>query len=336
MKPSHTNQTLTRRQAVARTAQAAAACLVAPAVSPLQAAPPGPPAPTLAARRLTIGIATLGFDQLTNAALAQELADAGCRTIQLFLSQTDSAFWRYNGRADVSSLTPDRARAIAQTYRGAGLNLHSLGVYTNLIHPDPAERAANLAYFEALMEIGRNMGVSVFVTESGHHHDPRVPEPAVALHFQDAVWPQMVATLRDLAARAEQHDAQVLLEPFHRGFLASAKRLRLLLEEVNSPRIRALLDPANLIEVNDLEEMFQQLGPWIDCLHAKDRKLHTDRGVAAGQGDLDYGTFVRLAAQHAPHAPIILEYVGPKDYRAALAHLRQALRQAGIEEQTHP
>ena len=313
-------------------AQAAAACLVGSAVSPLQAAPPGQPASPAAGRKLTVGIATLGFDKLTNTDLAKELAGAGCHTIQLFLSQTDSTFWRYNGRADVSSLTRDRCQAIAQTYRSAGLSIHSLGVYTNLIHPDPAERAANLAYFEAMMEVGRNMGVNVFITEAGHYNNPKAPEPAVPHHFQDAVWPQMVATIRDLAARAEKHDAKVLLEPFHRGFLASAKRVRVLLEEINSPRIRALLDPANLIEVNDLDEMFQQLGPWIDCLHAKDRKLHTDRGVAAGQGDLDYGKLVRLAAQHAPHAPLIIEYVGPQDYKAALAHLRNALRQAGIEE----
>ena len=52
----------------------------------------------------------------------------------------------------------------------------------------------------------------------------------------------------------------------------------------SSPRIRALLDPANLLELNDLEEMFDQLESWIDCLHAKDRKLHVDRGVPAGQG----------------------------------------------------
>ena len=55
------------------------------------------------------------------------------------------------------------------------------------------------------------------------------------------------------------------------------------LEEVDSPRIRALLDPANVLEV---EEMFTQLGPWIDCLHAKDWKLHMIRGLLAGQGDI--------------------------------------------------
>ena len=175
--------------------------------------------------------------------VAKMLASAGFRTIQLFLSQTDSKFWRYNSRADVSSLTADRCKAIAETYRGAGLRIHSIGVYTNLIHPDATERAANLEYFDAMMAIGGHMGVRTFITEAGHYHDPAKPEPAVPVHFQDAVWPQTIATVRDLAARAEKHDAKVLLEPFYRGFFATAKRTRLFLEEVNSPRIRALLDP---------------------------------------------------------------------------------------------
>ena len=84
--------------------------------------------------------------------------------------------------------------------------------------------------------------------------------------------------------------------------------------------------------MNDLEEMFQQLGPLIDCLHAKDRKLHADRGVGAGKGDLDYPRFVTLAARHTPHAPLVLEYVGPADYKDALAHLRNAMRAAGVPE----
>lgn len=323
---------LHRRQAMVRTAQAAALCALGSSPALLRAAAPDQTATRTSARKLTIGISTMGFDQFSNAALAKELSAAGVRTIQLFLSQTDSKFWQYNSRADVSSLTAERCRAIAETYRNAGITIHSIGVYTNLIHPSAAERAANLAYFEAMMKIGGHLGVRTFITEAGHFHDPRQPEPAVPLHFQDAVWPQMIATVKDLVKRAEQHDAKVLLEPFHRSFLASAKRVRVFLEEVNSPRIRALLDPANLIEVNDLEEMFQQLGPWIDCLHAKDRKLHTDRGVAAGAGDLDYRKFVTLATQHTPHAPLILEYVGPQDYKAALIHLRSAMQQAGVVE----
>lgn len=320
------NRTMSRRQMLCGTAQAAAACGISLMAAPARAVTERSQA------ALTVGISTLGFADRTNAALAKELAGAGFGTIQLFLAQTDSAFWKYNGRSDVSSLTPARCRDIAAVYRDAGLEIHSIGVYTNLIHPDPAEIQANIAYFEAMMEIGGHMGVRTFINEAGHYHDAKSPAPSIPLEYQDAVWTSMVATGHRLADLAAKQDAKVLLEPFYRGFLASAKRLRLFVEEVNSPRLRVLLDPANLIELNDLDEMFAQLTPWTDCLHAKDRKLHTDRGVAAGKGDLDYTRFVTLAAQRTPAAPLILEYVGPKDYLDARAHLRSAMQTAGIQE----
>jgi sugar phosphate isomerase/epimerase len=297
---------------------AAALPLAAATMPGKAAAAPSPAAPIT-------GISTLGFGQYTNAELAKELAANGIRTVQLFLTQRDSNHWVYNGRGDVSALDEARCRDIAGAYRAEGIALHSIGVYTNLIHPDPEERRANLAYFEAMFRVGEAMDVRTFITEAGHY-EPDEPAHGVPHYFREDVWRQMVETGRELMAAAENHGATVLFEPFYRGFLASAKRTRLFLEDLGSPRARALLDPANLIELNDLEEMFAQLGPHIDCLHAKDRKLHVDHGVAAGQGDLDYDVFVALAARHTPHAPFILEYVGPDDYQQALALLEGAIQ----------
>jgi len=306
---------------------AAALCGLGLAPASLHAAAASSP------HKLKIGISTLGFSEHTNASLAKELAGAGIRVVQLFFNQTDSKCWKYNNRTDVSALTPDRCKVIAATYRDAGVAIHSIGVYTNLIHPDEAERNANIEYFEAMMKIGDCMDVHAFVSESGHYHNPKEPEPNIQLHFQDAVWVQMVETAKKLGAIAEKHQSKVLLEPFYRGFFASAKRLRMFVEAVNSPAIRVLLDPANLIEINDLDEMFNQLGPFIDCLHAKDRKMHIERGVAAGKGDIDYHRFVTLASKLNPPVPLILEYVGQKDYQDAVAHLRRVMKEAGIAEE---
>jgi len=316
---SMNEQLLTRRQLLAGGAAAAALSRGPVSVAHAFSKPASEP---------TIGIATLQFRTYSNAQLAEELAAEGVTTVQLFLSQTDSTYWRYNGRSDLSDLTADRCKRIAETYRSAGIAIHSIGVYTNLIHPDENERRANLAYFADMMQVGAHMGVRTFITEAGHYHNPNEPAPAVEYHFQENVWKMMVSVGRELAALAQEHDAIVLMEPYYRHFLASAKRTRVYLEEVGSPRLRALLDPANLLELNDLGEMFDQLGPWIDCLHAKDRKLHVDQGVPAGQGDLDYPRFVRLAAERTPHAPLILEYVGPENYKQALAHLRGAIAAA--------
>ena len=281
---------------------------------------------------VTVGLATFQFRTYSNDQLARELAEQGVKVIQLFLSQTDSDYWRYNGRSDLSGLTPARSEKIDTIYRSLGISIHSLGVYTNLIHPDPAERKANLDYFRAMMDVGSQMDVRTFITEAGHYHDPTKPAPAIEYHLQEDVWKRMVDTGHQLDEIAATYDATVLFEPFYRHFFATAKRTRVYLQEVNSPRIRALLDPANLLEFDDTPEMFEQLSGLIGCLHAKDRKLHVDRGVPAGQGDLDYHEFVRLAAEKTPEAPLILEYVGPDNYKQALSHLRAVIQDLGLKE----
>ncbi len=314
---------MTRRAAIKTAATVGAALAVLPATSP--ALPD-----SAAASSVTIGMATLGFEELTNEQLAAEMAQAGVSVVQLMLNQRDSRYWAYNGRSDLSTLTVDRCRAIADAYRSARIRIHSLSVYTNLIHPDAAERKANLDYFEGMMKAADAMGVDTLITEAGHFQ-PQGAAPQVEYYLQEEVWRRMINVGKQLAKLAEAYQKTVLFEPFYRGFLTTAKRTRLFLEEVGSPRLRALLDPANLLEVNDLEEMFRQLKPWIECIHAKDRKLHTDQGVPAGKGDLDYALFVKLAVQHVPKAPLVLEYVGSKDYKEALAHLRRTLANAGLK-----
>ncbi len=284
-----------------------------------------------AAAGVKVGIATTQFRDQTNASLAKELSGQRVKMIQLFLTQKDSDYWRYGGRSDLDGLTPGRCKEIAGIYRDAGIAIHSIGVYTTLIHPDPSEIKANLDYFERMMVVGEHMEVRSFVSEAGHYQPPG-PAPRIPYDFQEEVWYRTVKTVKELARIADAHGSTVLLEPIYRSIFASAKRTRVFLEEVGSQRIRALLDPANLLEANDLEEMFDQLQPWIDCLHAKDRKLHVTKGVGAGEGDLDYLKFVKLAAGRTPEAPLMLEYVGTDDYRQALDHLRSVLQKAGLRE----
>ncbi|MCW5982511.1 MAG: sugar phosphate isomerase/epimerase [Bryobacteraceae bacterium] len=287
--------------------------------------------PNASARSVPVGIATTQFRDQTNQSLAAELKKQGVRHIQLFFTQRDSDYWRYGVPSDLKGMTPGRAKEIADIYHAAGMTIHGLGVYATLIHPDPADRKANLAYFEAMMKLGEHVGTKTFLSEMGHYQPPG-PAPRVAYDWQDEVWKTAIASARELARMADAHGATLLLEPIYRSVLASAKRTRVFLEEVGSPRVRAQLDPANLLEVNDLEEMYAQLKPWIGGIHAKDRKLHVTEGVPAGQGDLDYRKFVTLSVEHAPGIPLIVEYVGTSDYAPALAHLRKVIREAGLTE----
>ena len=273
---------------------------------------------------MRLGLATLGFGNLTNDEMAQLAADAKFDCVQLFLAMKDSNCWRYNGRADVSKLTAAECRRIADAYRSHGLDIHSIGVYTNLIEPDPAEREKNIRYFADMMRVANDMGVRILATECGSVMVPGKGRDLSASLSEEG-YPRLVEATRKLADLAAAHDVVLVFEPYFQDLLGSATATRYFIEEMNHPRIRAQLDPANLLPHNTLEEMFAALGPYIAALHAKDRKLHVTRGVAAGEGDVDYPKFIALARQHCPHVPLIIEYVTPETYKAALAHLRSYL-----------
>ena len=273
---------------------------------------------------MKIGLATNGFQPLTNDEMAQLAADAGVDCVQLFLCQKDSAFWRYNGRADVSSVAGAEAKRIANAYRQRGLDIPSLGVYTNLIEPDAEERDKNIAYFADMMRVANEMDIGMLATECGAIIKPGMGKD-LNESLRDEAYPLLLDSAERLVELAERHDVKIVFEPFFHDLLATAKATRDFIEDVNSPRVRVQLDPANLLPHNSVDEMFNALAPYIAALHAKDRKLHVTKGVPAGQGDVHYARFVHLCRQHAPHLPLVIEYVDVNSYQDALRHLRSFL-----------
>ena len=48
--------------------------------------------------------------------------------------------------ATKGQLTDEKAKEIRDKFRDAGIQIVALSAYTNFAHPDPAKRAANIAY----------------------------------------------------------------------------------------------------------------------------------------------------------------------------------------------
>lgn len=270
---------------------------------------------------MKMGIVTLTFPCRTNEEAAALIADNGFEAVQLFFSQTDSSGWRYNSRMDVSHIHGDESRRIVEPYRRRGLDVTALAVYTNPIEPDEAEWEANIAYFHDMMRIAQEMGISVLITEGGHIRATGGEDLGATM--SEASWHRIIAFGRRLVPEAEARGVVVAFEPYFLTQLSSAKRTRDFIEAVGSDRIRVMLDPANLLANNSLDEMFQQLSPFIVGVHAKDRKIGVHRGVPAGEGDLDYPRFIELLQEHVPDQPIIIEYVTEDTFLSARKHLTQ-------------
>jgi sugar phosphate isomerase/epimerase len=272
-----------------------------------------------------VGVVTRSFPQLSNRETADLLARNGFRWTELCFSQTDSSYWVYNGRSDISSLTDERAREIIEAYRRRGVEVTAIGVFTNLLEPDERELDENIDTFERHMEIAEANGVPYLSTETGFVPGAR----GVRLETYESDFARLVLSFQRLAVAAARHGVHVCLESCVLDPIPSAKRTRDFIAQVGSDRIKVLLDPANLIANSSEEDMFRYLAPHIGYFHGKDRKVNDAKGRVVGDGDIDWPLFLDLYHEHCEGVPFLLEYVNAENFVAIRDRVLELDRRRG-------
>ncbi len=267
---------------------------------------------------IDIGVVSRSFPTLTHAKIARMLREAGAASTELCLNSADTAYWIYNGRSDLTSLTDAAFAEYVSTYRDEGIDVPALGVFTNLIHPDDAERRLNLAYFERHMELAAKNGIPFLATECGFTPGQRGIN---ADRYEDD-FSRLSESLAELCRRAEAYGVALALECCVIDVVPSAKRAADLKRQVGSERLKFLLDPANLIANSSECDMFDYLAPDIAYFHGKDRKVNDAYGRCVGDGDIDWKLFLRLYHERCEGRPFILEYVNLENFREIMARIR--------------
>jgi len=254
---------------------------------------------------MDVGVVSRSFPKLSNKETAELLAEKGFKWTELCFSQTDSNYWVYNGRSDLDSLSNERSTEIVETYRTNGIEVTSIGVFTNLLEPNEKEIEKNLTYFERLMEIASINKVPYVSSECGFIPSKR----GINADTYESAFQTLVKNVKRLADKAEKYNVSIALEPCVLDVVPSAKRTVDFINQVGSDRVKVLLDPANLIANNSEEEMFSYLTPYIAYFHGKDRKVNDTYGRAIGDGDIDWSLFLNLYHKYTEDVPFIMEYV---------------------------
>ena len=274
---------------------------------------------------MKVGIVTRSFPEMTNEQAAAFMAQTGFETTELCLSQTDSKYWVYNGISDISAdggpCCHDRGHLPL-----AGIEVCSLGVFTNLIETDEAKRAANLAYFERHMQYASEARIPVVATECGFDPASR----GVRVDVYESRFNLLLDSLSWLCERAGWYGVDLALEPCVIDVVPSAKRMADTISQVGSPRLRVLLDPANLIANSSERDMFDYLAPHIAYFHGKDRKVNDAKGRVVGDGDIDWPLFLRLYHERCEGKPFIIEYVNAGNCAEILRRVREYDRMSAM------
>jgi sugar phosphate isomerase/epimerase len=270
---------------------------------------------------MKIGIFAKTFSRPTIEQLFQAIAGYEINSVQFNLSCLGLETLPEN----VSSVPVLRITDAAEQ---AAVELAALSGTFNMAHPDPEVRRIGLVKFKILCEVAARLNIPVITLCTGS----RDPVNMWKWHPENdskEAWDDMVQSIEVALAAAEKNNLILAFEPESENVAHSASRGRKLLDELRNPRLRIIIDPANLIsrqgnQKDVLEEAFTLLGDAIVIAHAKDRD-NDFKACAAGKGILDFEYYLQGLKKIGFTGPLIMHGLEEEDVAFSRAFLYRIL-----------
>jgi sugar phosphate isomerase/epimerase len=246
------------------------------------------------------------------------------------------------GANDPHTVSAAECHRVRDTLADHGLAMYqATGYWQPLIHPDELARREASRTLRAALRVAKELGARGIDTGPGSlsPNGPWAPHPG---NWTPDARRQLVRTLKECAPAAEDLGVFLSLEGHLLVTLSSAEVVRDVLDEVGSPFVRSDLDPVNWIGLGEIydttsaiERMFDVLGERVVSGHAKDVVIE-DRLVVhidqrpAGQGLLDFPTYLRRMEALNPDYPVIVEGATVDELPAVKAFLDSTAEGLGI------
>jgi sugar phosphate isomerase/epimerase len=210
------------------------------------------------------------------------------------------------------------------------------GTY-NMIHPNPEERQAGLRRLEGLAAACAGLRTRIITLCTG----TRDPENMWRRHPDNdspEAWRDLLAAMEQALALAETYGVILGIEPEPGNVIDGAARGRCLLDELRSPRLKVIVDGANLLHPGDLgrqaqifDQAFDLLGQDIVLAHAKELDAQVRAGeIGPGRGCLDFDHYLALLQRSGYRGPLIVHGLPESAVADSLAYLRDRLARLGI------
>jgi sugar phosphate isomerase/epimerase len=181
----------------------------------------------------------------------------------------------------------DLCRFISRSLRDRGLTMAAISGTFNLCDPDESRLGENLRRLGILAAACRWLDTRIITLCTGtlnpddmwkHHPD----------NVLRGTWETLVKSVREAVQIADGHEVTLAFEPEIHNVVSSVMRARKLLDEIGSPWLKVVIDPANLFspgEVRPLSELLREAFDWLgkDIVLAHAKPPHFG-GSPAGSG----------------------------------------------------
>jgi sugar phosphate isomerase/epimerase len=233
------------------------------------------------------------------------------------------------------AIPADTAKAVAEAAKASGVSIAGLSGTWNMIHPDVAVREAGLQRLDVLAGAAKTMGTRLITLCTGTR-DADDQWRAHPDNGTSQAWRDLTKSMQRALEIAERHDVDLGVEPELANVVDGATKARRLLDDMGSARLKIVLDPANLFEVETPERRRQIVAKAIDLTaghiamaHAKDRSAD-GVFVAAGTGVIDFTHFFKTLAQAGFDGPVVTHGLEAAKAPGVAVFLKRAASEAGL------
>ena len=214
---------------------------------------------------------------------------------------------------DYAALTEGLAAHVRRVFREQDLDIAVLGCYLNLAHPDREKVNAFQSRYYGSLRVASLAGIGMVGTETG------APNAEYKLdantHGREALRTFMW-NLEPVLEFAERCGTTLAIEPVWNHIVYNADRALEVIKGMESPSLRIIFDPVNLLCMENADERervfgdaMEKLCDYIAMVHLKDF-VRTDGklvSVAAGTGEMDYTAILRFLKARKPYIQASLE-----------------------------
>lgn len=255
--------------------------------------------------------------------ICARIAQDGFQTIQFNFSS-----------AGLPSLPKEWPEAIVKGVMASagqcGLTICALSGTYNMAHPEAARRQVERIGFANVVRAAQFMQVPLVTLCTGTrdatdmwkaHPDNGSPE----------AWSTLRGELDFALELAELHGVALGVEPESGNVVANARIARRLLDEIESPHLKIVMDAANLLPPESqarqrevVAEAVALLGSDLALVHTKDVGP-AGEAVAAGRGVVDFHNFLKGILSTAYRGPLVSHNFPEKDAAHVSSFLRRVL-----------
>ena len=268
--------------------------------------------------------AKLGPEFQTMEKRAQTAREEGFTCVHLAYSKVIKGY-----TFDDCALTEGLAKYTRRVFEGQGLDVAVLGCYLNLAHPDPDKLKEIQSRYYGHLRVASLLGACVVGTETGA---PNAQYKMDANTHSEEALETFIRGLAPVVERAEKCGVTMAIEPVWKHIVYSPDRAVKVLEAIQSPNLRIIFDPVNLLYPGNLDERDKVIGEAMEKLcdriavvHLKDCVPDGDdlKSIAAGTGVMNYREILKFMKARKPYIHATLENTTDENAVSARTHIQE-------------